>query len=82
MNPTPPRGLIYRCGVCGSELIVLAFDMGRFAPRCCNEAMQPLRVRAAFYRCPVCGAEIATLKRGTGVFSPRCCDTAMQLQAA
>ena len=82
MSIPHPRGLVYRCNICGAEVTVLAFDMGRFAPRCCNAPMQPREGRAEFYQCPVCGAELAVVKPGTGEFRPRCCNTDMQRMAA
>jgi len=82
MSLPRPRGLVYRCARCGSELVVLAFAIGRFEPVCCGEPMQPRPQRVTFYRCPVCGAEIAVLKKGEGVFTPRCCNVAMERMAA
>jgi DNA-directed RNA polymerase subunit RPC12/RpoP len=77
-----PRGLVYRCPVCGAEITVLAPHMEGFCPRCCNRDMVPLERRVAFYVCPVCGAEIAVLKSGGREFAPRCCNRAMEIEAA
>lgn len=82
MNRNSPRGLIYRCPVCGAELAVLASRMGSFVPRCCNRDMIQQRRTLVFYVCPVCGAEIAVLGKGAGRFVPRCCDMDMLLEAA
>jgi len=82
MSTGAPRGLVYRCPVCRAELVVLGYRMGRFAPRCCNVDMVPMRQRVVFYVCPVCGAEIAVLRRGGRNFAPRCCNTAMGRIAA
>lgn len=82
MSMENPRGLVYRCAVCGAEVLVLSPKIGKFAPRCCNQPMQPKLQRVVFYVCPVCGAEIAVLKKGEGEFRPRCCNTDMILNAA
>lgn len=82
MTPVGVRGLVYRCPVCGAEIVVLAKRMGVFSPRCCNRPMQPRSARLAFYKCPVCGSEIIVLRQGCGDFVPRCCNTGMARQAA
>ena len=81
MSLPHPRGMVYRCEICGAELTVLAFAAGRFEPKCCDAPMQPKPRRVAFYHCPLCGAEIAVLKAGEGEFAPRCCNTAMEPMA-
>jgi desulfoferrodoxin-like iron-binding protein len=75
-----PRGLVYRCNVCGSEVSVLAFAMGAFEPVCCNAPMLPAPEPIVFYRCEKCGAEIAVIKRGPGEFAPKCCNQPMALE--
>ena len=82
MERSQARGAVYRCPVCGAELLVIAREMGRFAPHCCNREMVRLKKRAAFYVCPVCGAELATLKDGVEHFHPRCCNVDMVREAA
>ena len=82
MTSSTPRGVVYRCPVCGAELVVLGRRMGRFTPRCCNTNMARRRRRISFYVCPVCGAEIAVIGRAGREFAPRCCNTAMLLAAA
>jgi predicted RNA-binding Zn-ribbon protein involved in translation (DUF1610 family) len=82
MNQSKPRGLIYRCPICGAEVAVVASRMGSFVPRCCDVEMVSQRRRLIFYVCPVCGAEIAVLGQGAGQFVPRCCDVEMLLEAA
>jgi len=82
MKPQNPRGAVYRCPICGAEITVLARQMDRFHPRCCNRDMVLRNRRAAFYLCPVCGAEIVVLKSGRGEFLPKCCNRAMILEAA
>ena len=82
MSIDNPRGLVYRCPICGAEVLVLAPKIGAFEPRCCNTAMLPRPQRVVFYRCPVCGAEIAVLKQGEGKFLPRCCNVDMVRHAA
>lgn len=76
------RGVVYRCSVCGAELIVVGTAMGAFAPRCCNRAMHVVQRRATFYRCPVCGAELAVVRKGRGLFAPHCCNRPMNPMAA
>ncbi|MCA1808374.1 MAG: hypothetical protein LC725_02765, partial [Lentisphaerae bacterium] len=68
-----PKGALYRCPVCGAEIILLAPCPGYFEPHCCNRPMlqQPRQIK--FYRCDVCQAEIAVLKEKYGEFAPRCC---------
>lgn len=75
-------GLVYRCPVCGAEVLVIGSSMGEFTPRCCNRPMRAMPHRAVFYHCPVCGAEIAVIRKGKGVFRPRCCNVAMVCKAA
>jgi len=82
MGTTPSRGLVYRCPVCGSELLVVARRMGRFEPHCCNVAMIRIKRRARFYYCPVCGAELSMLKPDAEHFHPRCCNVDMILEEA
>ena len=81
MSAENPKGRVYRCEICGAELIVLGTAMGEFRPRCCDRPMEPQEQRVVFYRCELCGAEIAVLKAGEGEFLPRCCDRAMKLAA-
>jgi desulfoferrodoxin-like iron-binding protein len=82
MNSPPPVGAIYRCPVCGSELVVLAGAGGALDPRCCNRPMVSLRRRAVFYHCPTCGSAIVAVNLIRGVFAPRCCNRPMELTAA
>ena len=77
-----PRGVVYRCPVCGAEILVLATEIGKFTPRCCGEPMIAAEKRVVFYVCPVCGAEIAVLQEGEGAFLPRCCNVDMKRVAA
>jgi Zn finger protein HypA/HybF involved in hydrogenase expression len=77
VNAGVSTGLVYRCPVCGSEVIVVGTCMGEFTPRCCNQPMRVTRQRALFYWCPVCGAEIVIVRKGRGAFTPRCCNTPM-----
>ncbi len=81
MSATSPRGMVYRCPICGAEITVLAQGMDEFCPRCCNRDMTALKRRVAFYICPVCGAEITVLRPGGGEFAPRCCNRPMELEA-
>jgi ribosomal protein L37AE/L43A len=76
------RGVVYRCPVCGAELTVVARRTGVFAPRCCNQPMQPRPQRLAFYACPVCGSELVVVRQGPGEFTPRCCNRLMAREAA
>jgi len=78
MTLRSPHGLVFRCPVCGAEVAILATAVGKFAPRCCNQPMEPKTRRLMFYRCAICGAEIGVLKQVTGVFAPCCCNEPMQ----
>lgn len=80
MTPQTPRGVVYRCPVCGAEVSILARRIGAFEPRCCNRPMEPQARRLIFYYCAVCGAEIALLKEGEGPFEPSCCNEPMKRQ--
>jgi hypothetical protein len=82
MPAEPERGRIYRCPVCGAELLTLASTAGDFAPRCCNVDMVLLDGRVVFYRCVICGAELAVLREGAEGFLPRCGNEDMVRQAA
>lgn len=77
-----PRGLVYRCPVCGAELIVVGTAMGAFTPHCCNKPMRRMARKAAFYHCPVCGAQVVVVRKGRGVFQPHCCNRDMVVLAA
>jgi len=72
-----PRGNIYRCPVCGAEVLVVARAHGAFRPHCCNVPMLLNRYRARFFVCRVCGSEIAALKPPNVTFAPHCCNTRM-----
>jgi Zn finger protein HypA/HybF involved in hydrogenase expression len=82
MSPGSPAGLVYRCSVCGAEVIAVGERMGEFTPRCCNQPMRLMTQRAIFYHCPVCGSEIVIVRKGRGLFDPRCCNVPMVLKAA
>ena len=75
--PAGTRGNIYRCPVCGAEILVVAKAHGAFEPHCCNVPMLPARYKARFFTCPVCGTEIAALKPLNATFLPRCCNVRM-----
>lgn len=75
--PAAPRGQVFRCPVCGAEVVVLTAAGSSFRPRCCNVAMLPQAPGVRFFRCPDCGAEVAVLHDGGGTFRPRCCNKAM-----
>ena len=81
MTGNSPKGMVYRCELCGAELIVLGGAMGRFEPVCCDRPMVARDGRVVFYVCELCGAEIAVLKAGEGEFLPNCCDEPMRLAA-
>ena len=76
------KGAMYRCLVCGAEIMLLAPCASAFRPRCCNQDMLRQARKESFYVCPVCGAEIGVLMKGSGHFAPRCCLTDMVLEAA
>ncbi len=82
MSPKAPRGMVFKCSVCGSEVAVVGTAMGRFAPVCCNRAMVAVDRRLLFFRCPVCGAEVAVLAVRRGVFEPCCCNRPMVAESA
>jgi predicted RNA-binding Zn-ribbon protein involved in translation (DUF1610 family) len=82
MTTPSPKGVTYRCPVCGAEVAVIARRHGAFAPRCCNTAMLPIRRRLVFFICPVCGSEVAVMRGEAGNFTPRCCNVAMRREAA
>ena len=72
------RGSVYVCPVCGAELAIIHHGGGRFAPRCCNVAMERSERILVFYRCPVCGAEVGVVHEGRGDFDPHCCNQCMR----
>jgi endogenous inhibitor of DNA gyrase (YacG/DUF329 family) len=76
------RGVIFRCPICGSEVMVVGDRTGEFTPHCCNRLMTLMRQKAVIYHCPVCGAEVAMLRKGKGVFTPHCCNRDMEKMAA
>ena len=54
------RGLVFRCEICGAEVMVLRVGGGPLDPHCCNQPMKPVR-EAVYYRCMVCGSEAVVL---------------------
>ena len=82
MNPTNASlsnrlGAVYRCPVCGAEVLVIRADSGRLAPVCCNRPMVRLAARARIFYCPVCGAELAVIRDAGGELAPVCCNRPM-----
>ena len=78
-NASQPKGAIYRCPVCGAEIVLLAPCAGCFQPHCCNQPMERRPRRARFFNCAQCGAEIAMISvGGMDPFNPRCCGQAMR----
>ena len=78
MSLISPRGLVYRCPICQSEIVVLARRHGAFEPVCCNTVMVARERRVPFYRCPICGSEVAVWIAGNVNFTPRCCNERMR----
>ena len=78
MTTADPRGLVYRCPVCGAEIAIIALKIGAFSPRCCNRPMVPRSRHLVFYLCEICGIEVAVLAEGDGAFTPVCCNEAMK----
>lgn len=76
------RGVVYRCPVCGAELVVIRGSSGVLAPVCCNRPMVRARARMRFFRCPLCGAELAVIRDAGGELAPVCCNEPMQVVAA
>lgn len=74
----PPKGALFRCPVCGAEVVLLAPCPGCFEPRCCGRAMQQQPRRVVFLYCAVCGSEIAVLRERPADFQPRCCSRPMR----
>ena len=78
MTATGPRGLVYRCRVCGAEIAIIGRKVGAFSPHCCNRPMEPQQRYLVFYLCEICGIEIAVLAAGGGTFTPVCCNEPMK----
>jgi desulfoferrodoxin-like iron-binding protein len=72
------RGLIFRCEVCGAEVLVLKAGGGTLDPHCCNQPMKPAR-EVLYYRCPVCGSEAVVLKGEARNLELICCNRPMDL---
>ena len=73
-------GKIYRCSVCGAEVLVIRPGKeSKLRPVCCNQPMMPMTRLAEMYRCPVCGAEVAILKSKSDSVRLVCCNVPMRL---
>ena len=72
-------GQVYRCPVCGVEVMVINAQTGALDLRCCSRPMEPVR-RVPVYRCPVCGAVVAVLRRGETAPELVCCGRPMELR--
>lgn len=71
-------GQVYRCPVCGAEVVVIRALSGALDLHCCNTAMEPLGAMPV-YRCPVCGSEVTVLRGETEV-ELVCCNRPMVRQ--
>lgn len=69
-------GQVYRCPVCGAEVLVIRAATAALAPYCCHTPMEAVRL-AAVYRCPVCGSEVAVLRGDGGEVGLVCCHVPM-----
>lgn len=70
---------VYYCPVCGAEIIVLAKNIGKFTPYCCNEKMELVHRKIFTYFCSVCGIEVCALNGKKQNFIPSCCNKDMIL---
>ena len=71
-------GSVYRCPVCGAELVVVRGAEGTLAPICCHVPMIREAARVRFFYCPLCGAELAVIRDAGGELAPRCCNEPMR----
>jgi predicted RNA-binding Zn-ribbon protein involved in translation (DUF1610 family) len=76
------RGVLYRCPVCGAEIMVLVRRHGVFEPRCCNAPMLRIVRRPAFLVCPVCGTQVAVWRPHAAGLALRCCNQPLRAMAA
>ena len=81
MTPGSALGRVYRCPVCGVEVMVIHAQTGALDLWCCNRPMEPVR-RVPIFRCPVCGAEVAVLRQGDPAPDLVCCGRPMELRQA
>ena len=77
-SPTARLGAVYRCEVCGAELVVIRPGSGTLEPICCGRPMARQARRVRFFCCPVCGAELAVIRDAGGELAPRCCNQPMR----
>jgi desulfoferrodoxin-like iron-binding protein len=73
-------GRVYRCRVCGAEVLVIHASSQALDPHCCHAPMEPLDRVAAVYRCEVCGAEVAVLRGEESSLELVCCHRPMVLR--
>ena len=73
-------GQVYRCRVCGAEILVIHASSQALDPYCCHTPMEPLDRVAAVYRCEVCGAEVAVLRGDRSLLELVCCHRPMALR--
>ncbi len=81
MSPEVALGQVYRCPVCGVEVVVINARTDALDLRCCNRPMEAVR-RVRIYRCPVCGAEVAVLRQGDIAPELVCCGRPMEPRSA
>jgi len=75
-------GTVYRCAVCGVEVVVIHGGEGALTPICCSRPMARASARMRFYTCPLCGAELAVIRDAGGELAPRCCNEPMRMRSA
>ncbi len=77
MNSTVVLGRLFRCEICGSEMLVLNPATGELDLHCCNQPMDPIDPPVPIYHCDLCGAEAAALRSDGGELEMICCNQPM-----
>ena len=70
-------GRVYRCPVCGAEVLVVKAASQALDAHCCNTAMKPVDKVVDIYHCKQCGSELAALRDSGGPLDLNCCNAPM-----
>jgi DNA-directed RNA polymerase subunit RPC12/RpoP len=82
MTGSVALGRVYRCPVCGAEVLVVKASSQALDPHCCNTDMLPLEKVADIYHCKVCGSELAAMRDSGGPMELICCHEPMMKMVA
>ncbi|PLX44429.1 MAG: hypothetical protein C0609_05525 [Deltaproteobacteria bacterium] len=71
-------GRVFKCPVCGAEVMVVGAASQELDPHCCNTSMLPKPRVHEVYHCAHCGAEVALVSGSAEHLDPYCCNDRMR----